>query len=78
MLSWLIRAASRPYDNPDNGREAFDGSPRRGDGRPSDRKVLIYATEADRVASLTLEHPDIETGGDLFGYWTHTGSPIVA
>jgi hypothetical protein len=54
MLSWLIRAASRPYDNPDNGRKAFDGSPRRGDGRPSDRKVLIYATEADRVASLTL------------------------
>lgn len=41
-------------------------------------KVLIYRHEADRLARLTLQYPEIETGGDLFGYWTHTGSPVVS
>src|SRR6185295_3006833 len=44
----------------------------------SGHKVLVYSAEADRIARYTLEYPDIETGGDLFGYWTHSGSPIVA
>jgi len=41
-------------------------------------KVLVYENEARNVANLTLQYPDIETGGSLFGYWTHGGSPIVA
>jgi hypothetical protein len=41
-------------------------------------KVLIYEEEAKRIANYTLQYPDRETGGSLFGYWSHTGSPIVA
>lgn len=25
-----------------------------------------------------MQYADVETGGDLFGYWTHSGSPIVS
>jgi hypothetical protein len=45
-----------------------------GDGQ----KVLIYQKEANRIAILTLQYPNIETGGSLFGYWTHSGSPIIS
>ena len=43
-----------------------------------DAKLLIYGSEAERLAQLTAQYPDIETGGDLFGYWTHSGSPVVS
>ena len=45
-----------------------------GDGQ----NVLIYREEAHRIAILTLQYPNIETGGSLFGYWTHSGSPIIS
>ncbi len=41
-------------------------------------KALVYEDEAKRIANLTLQYPDIETGGSLFGYWTHSGSPIIS
>ena len=41
-------------------------------------KALIYNEEAKRIAKLTLQYPSIETGGSLFGYWTHSKSPIVS
>lgn len=41
-------------------------------------KVLIYKEEAMRIANLTLQYPDKETGGSLFGYWSHSGCPIVS
>lgn len=40
-------------------------------------KTLIYSGEADRMAGWIQEYPDLETGGDLFGFWTHSGSPVV-
>jgi hypothetical protein len=41
-------------------------------------KVLMYEQEARNIANFTLQYSDIETGGSLFGYWTHGGSPVVA
>ena len=41
-------------------------------------KALIYADEAQRIARFVCEYPNIETGGDLFGYWTHSGAPMVS
>ena len=41
-------------------------------------KALIYADEAQRIARFVREYPNIETGGDLFGYWTHSGAPVVS
>jgi hypothetical protein len=46
-------------------------SARRGD------KVLIYEGELAFMARFVTDYPEIETGGDLFGFWTHSGSPVV-
>jgi hypothetical protein len=40
-------------------------------------KVLIYEKELSRIAGWVEEYPNLETGGDLFGFWTHTSAPVV-
>jgi len=40
-------------------------------------KLLIHQAELNNLAGWVLEHPHDETGGDLFGFWTHSGSPTV-
>ena len=52
-------------------RRAETSSVSRGD------KALIYEGELDIMARFVADYPSIETGGDLFGFWTHTGSPMI-
>ncbi len=40
-------------------------------------RIFAYTSEVRRIAELILESPDTETGGELYGAWTHTGCPIV-
>jgi hypothetical protein len=40
-------------------------------------KALIYEGELEIMACFVTDYPGIETGGDLFGFWTHTGSPMI-
>jgi hypothetical protein len=40
-------------------------------------KALIYQGELEVMARFVRDYPDIETGGDLFGFWTHSRSPVV-
>lgn len=40
-------------------------------------KTLIYEKELEHLSGWAQEYPDLETGGDLFGFWTHSGSPII-
>jgi hypothetical protein len=40
-------------------------------------KALIYEGELEIMARFVTDYPSIETGGDLFGFWTHTGSPMI-
>ncbi|MEG4799512.1 hypothetical protein QUB63_05090 [Microcoleus sp. ARI1-B5] len=40
-------------------------------------KTLIYEEELERIAGWVEEYPNLETGGDLFGFWTHSGAPVV-
>jgi len=40
-------------------------------------KALIYESELEIMARFATDYPRIETGGDLFGFWTHTGSPVI-
>ena len=40
-------------------------------------KALIYQGELEILARFAADYPSIETGGDLFGFWTHTGSPMI-
>jgi hypothetical protein len=40
-------------------------------------KVLIYQSELNFLAQCILDYPETETGCDLFGFWTHTGHPVI-
>lgn len=40
-------------------------------------KAIIYQSELDYISRFMLDFPNIETGGQLFGYWTSTGTPVV-
>ncbi len=39
--------------------------------------AIIYRSEFDYISRCILDYPDIETGGQLFGFWTGTGIPVV-
>jgi hypothetical protein len=39
--------------------------------------AVIYQSELDYISRCVLDYPDIETGGDLFGFWTNEGIPVV-
>lgn len=39
--------------------------------------VVIFQSELDYLSRCILDYPNIETGGQLFGYWTSTGVPVV-
>ena len=41
-------------------------------------KVSIYNGEAERISRFVMAYPDLETGGDLFGFWTNSGAPVVS
>lgn len=39
--------------------------------------VLTNSQELDVLSRYILDYPQIETGGQLFGYWTYDGKPVV-
>jgi hypothetical protein len=40
-------------------------------------KAIIYKEELEYISRCVLDYPDIETGGDLFGFWTYSGYPVI-
>lgn len=43
----------------------------------SDDTVIIYQSELDYISRCILDYRNIETGGQLFGFYTSNGIPIV-
>ena len=39
--------------------------------------AIIYQGELDFISCCILDYPSIETGGQLFGFWTAAGVPVV-
>lgn len=39
--------------------------------------VIVFQSELDYLSRCILDYPNIETGGQLFGYWTEDGVPVV-
>lgn len=39
--------------------------------------VITYQSELDALSRYILDYPQIETGGQLFGFWTAGGVPVV-
>ena len=44
--------------------------------RPS-KTAIIYRSELDYISRCILDRTNIETGGQLFGFWTGNGVPVV-
>jgi hypothetical protein len=42
-----------------------------------DIKAIICGSELDFIAKCVLDYPDLETGGDYFGYWNKDGMPVI-
>lgn len=40
-------------------------------------KAIVYENELEYISKCVLDYPDIETGGDLFGFWTYSGFPVI-
>ena len=40
-------------------------------------EAIIYKSELEYIKKCILEYPHIETGGQLFGFWTPQGRPVV-
>jgi hypothetical protein len=40
-------------------------------------KTFIYNGELNRIAGWVEEYPELETGGQLFGFWTPSGFPVI-
>lgn len=41
------------------------------------RRPIIFLSELDYISRCILDYPEIETGGQLFGYWTEDNVPVV-
>lgn len=39
--------------------------------------AIINRSELDFISNCVLDYPELETGGDLFGFWTKEGYPVV-
>ena len=44
---------------------------------PKADAVVIYQSELEYLSRCILDYPHLETGGQLFGYWTSKGVPVV-
>lgn len=40
-------------------------------------KAIIHQSELEFIKKWILDYPDLETGGDFFGYWTSEGIPVI-
>ena len=40
-------------------------------------KITIHKSELDFMSRCVLDYPNVETGGDFFGFWTKEGNPVV-
>lgn len=44
---------------------------------PDGQGILIFKSELDYISRCILDRKNIETGGQLFGYWSEDGRPVV-
>ena len=44
---------------------------------PKGNGIQIFKSELDYISRCILDRKNIETGGQLFGYWSEDGQPVV-
>ncbi len=73
------------FNNPKKGKrnwqedyyESYESHSMQEDPYSPSPKAIIYQSELDFISRCILDYPNIETGGELFGFWTQLGTPIV-
>jgi hypothetical protein len=40
-------------------------------------RAQIYQGELQFISECVVEYPDLETGGDFFGFWSREGNPVI-
>lgn len=68
-----INDLNQPYERSDRHTTSYSQVD---ESRPS-TVAIIYRSEMDYISRCIHDYPNIETGGQLFGYLTENGSPIV-
>ncbi len=72
---------SRPYGSHlkarNDGRHPSVSADMRVDPNRPAPLAIIFRSEFDFISRCILDYPNIETGGQLFGYWTAEGVPVV-
>lgn len=58
-------------------RPEVTGRPQLMDEKAPSPVAFIYRSELDYISRCVLDYPGIETGGQLFGFWTSQGAPVV-
>lgn len=48
-----------------------------GNERTDSGNAIIFKSEMDFISKCILDYPSIETGGQLFGFYTESGTPVV-
>ncbi len=86
-IKWMKRRALRlqrireALDGPARAathcRQHWSGSVPESVFAPASGQAEIYRSELEYVLRCILERPDIETGGELFGFWKDDGTPVV-
>lgn len=64
------------HQNGGNGQDA-NHSPSQLDQMHPASTAIIYRSELDYISRCILDYPNIETGGQLYGFWTNDGVPVV-
>lgn len=41
------------------------------------KEVIVYQSELDYISRCILDYPNMETGGQLFGFYASKGTPVV-
>lgn len=74
-------ATKKNYDNPyqdyQGEYEEDEQSNRLINEKAASPIAIIYRSELDYLSRCILDYPNIETGGQLFGFWTSQGAPVV-
>lgn len=58
-------------------RAELNCSQQRTEALPTPAAAMIYASELEAVRHHVLQYPNLETGGELFGWWSETGLPVI-
>jgi hypothetical protein len=58
------RKVTTPKNDADDGSDTF--------------RLMAYESEIRRITGVISQFENVETGGDLFGYWTHSGAPVIS